>query len=167
MHGWFCTSSGDFIMSRVVVFVACGFTLAACSGTVPGLDFLKSSPPTAALRFESVPPGAEVKVEGRAVARHASSRSRWLSFLRALRSKAISGRPSSCIPRLGEYFLPRSLRRTRCMPIFSGGWRRPSRGQDRKRRPRNPARIRRRRPTHRLYQKRHCSPATPTRADAA
>jgi hypothetical protein len=51
-------------MSRVVAFVACGFTLAACSGTVPGLDFLKSSPPTAALRFESVPAGAEVKVAG-------------------------------------------------------------------------------------------------------
>jgi hypothetical protein len=51
-------------MSRVVAFVACGFTLAACSGTIPGLDFLKSSPPNAALRFESVPPGAEVKVAG-------------------------------------------------------------------------------------------------------
>jgi hypothetical protein len=51
-------------MSRVVAFVACGFTLAACSGPVPGLDFLKSSPPTAALRFETVPPGAEVKVAG-------------------------------------------------------------------------------------------------------
>ena len=64
MHSWFCTSSGDFIMSKVVAFVACGFTLAACSGSGPGLDFLKSSPPTTALRFESVPPGAEVKVAG-------------------------------------------------------------------------------------------------------
>jgi len=51
-------------MIRVVALVACGFALAACSGTVPGLDFLKSSPPTAALRFESVPAGAEVKVAG-------------------------------------------------------------------------------------------------------
>jgi hypothetical protein len=51
-------------MRRVVALVACGFTLAACSASIPGLDFLKSSTPTAALRFESVPPGAEVKVAG-------------------------------------------------------------------------------------------------------
>jgi hypothetical protein len=51
-------------MSRVIAFVACGFTLAACSASVPSLDFLKSSPSTAALRFESVPPGAQVKVSG-------------------------------------------------------------------------------------------------------
>lgn len=49
-------------MSRVIGFVLCGFTLAACSASVPGLDFLKSSPGTAALRFESAPSGAEVKV---------------------------------------------------------------------------------------------------------
>src|SRR6266478_3921009 len=35
----------------------------ACS-MMPNLDFLKSSPPTAALRFESEPPGAEVKASG-------------------------------------------------------------------------------------------------------
>ena len=51
-------------MSRVTVVVACGFTVAACSASNPSLDFLKSSPPTAALRLESVPPGAEVKVLG-------------------------------------------------------------------------------------------------------
>jgi hypothetical protein len=49
-------------MSRVIGVVVCGFTLAACSGSA--LDFLKSSPATTALRFESVPPGAEVKVSG-------------------------------------------------------------------------------------------------------
>ena len=49
-------------MSRVIGVVVCGFTLAACSD-LP-LDFLKSSPATTALRFESVPPGAEVKVSG-------------------------------------------------------------------------------------------------------
>ena len=38
-------------MSRVLAVVACGFTVAACSA-MPSLDFLKSSPPTAALRFE-------------------------------------------------------------------------------------------------------------------
>jgi hypothetical protein len=51
-------------MSRVIGFVVCGFTLAACSASVPSLDFLKSSATTTALRFESVPPGAEVKVSG-------------------------------------------------------------------------------------------------------
>jgi hypothetical protein len=49
-------------MRKVFGFVVCGFTLAACSGSA--LDFLKSSPATTALRFESVPPGAEVKVLG-------------------------------------------------------------------------------------------------------
>src|SRR5271165_865147 len=51
-------------MSRVIAVVVCGFTVAACSGSIPSLDFLKSSPPTAALRFESEPPGAEVKASG-------------------------------------------------------------------------------------------------------
>jgi hypothetical protein len=50
-------------MSRVIAVVVCGFTVAACSA-IPSLDFLKSSPPTAALRFESEPPGAEVKASG-------------------------------------------------------------------------------------------------------
>jgi hypothetical protein len=48
-------------MSRVIAVVACGFTVAACSASMPSLNFLSSSPPTAALRFESEPPGAEVK----------------------------------------------------------------------------------------------------------
>ena len=47
---------------RVVGVLVSGFTLAACSGSA--LDFLKSSSATTALRFESVPPGAEVKVSG-------------------------------------------------------------------------------------------------------
>ena len=51
-------------MSRVIAFVVCGFTLTACSASVPSLDFLKSSPAKTALRFESVPPGAVVKVSG-------------------------------------------------------------------------------------------------------
>jgi hypothetical protein len=50
------------MMRKVIGFVVCGFTLAACSGSA--LDFLKSSPATTALRFESVPPGAEVKISG-------------------------------------------------------------------------------------------------------
>jgi hypothetical protein len=49
------------IMSRVIALVACGFTVAACSASMPSLNFLSSSPPTEALRFESHPSGAEVK----------------------------------------------------------------------------------------------------------
>ena len=54
----------EYVMSRVIGFVVCGFTLAACSASIPSLDFLKSSPAKTALRFESVPPGAQVKVSG-------------------------------------------------------------------------------------------------------
>jgi hypothetical protein len=49
-------------MSKVIAVVACGLTVAACSASLP--DFLKPSPSKAALRFESVPAGAEVKVAG-------------------------------------------------------------------------------------------------------
>jgi hypothetical protein len=49
-------------MSKVIAVVACGLSVAACSASIP--EFLKSSPPKAALRFESVPAGAEVKVSG-------------------------------------------------------------------------------------------------------
>ena len=49
-------------MSKVVAIVVCGLTVAACSASIP--DFLKSSPSKSALRFESVPPGAEVKAAG-------------------------------------------------------------------------------------------------------
>src|SRR6516225_10094422 len=51
-------------MRRVIGFVVCGFTLAACSASIPSLDFFKSSPAKTALRFESAPPGAQVKVAG-------------------------------------------------------------------------------------------------------
>jgi hypothetical protein len=51
----------DPIMSRVIAVMACGFTLAACSTSMPSLNFLNSAPPTEALRIESDPPGAEAK----------------------------------------------------------------------------------------------------------
>ncbi len=53
----------DLTMSRVIAVVACGFTLAACSTSMPSmnLSFLKSSPATEALRIESDPPGADAK----------------------------------------------------------------------------------------------------------
>jgi hypothetical protein len=47
------------IMSRVIAVVACGFILAACSMSMPSLDFFRSSPPTEQLRIESEPPGAD------------------------------------------------------------------------------------------------------------
>jgi hypothetical protein len=48
-------------MTRVIAVVACGFTLAACSTSLPSLEFMKSSPQTEALRIESEPSGAEAK----------------------------------------------------------------------------------------------------------
>ena len=46
-------------MSRVIAVVACGFSLAACSTSLPSLSLLKPSPET--LRIESEPPGADAK----------------------------------------------------------------------------------------------------------
>jgi hypothetical protein len=48
-------------MSRVIALMACGFMLAACSATMPSLDFLKSTPQAETLAIESEPPGAEAK----------------------------------------------------------------------------------------------------------
>ncbi len=49
-------------MSRVIAVMACGFTVAACSTSMPSLEFLKSAPQAEALRIESEPPGAEAKI---------------------------------------------------------------------------------------------------------
>ena len=54
-------AQGEGIMSRVVAVIACGFTLAACSTTMPSLDFMKSAPQSEMLAIESEPPGAEAK----------------------------------------------------------------------------------------------------------
>jgi hypothetical protein len=48
-------------MSRVIAAVACGLTLAACSMSMPSLDFFKSTPATEQLRIESEPPGADAR----------------------------------------------------------------------------------------------------------
>jgi hypothetical protein len=53
-------------MSRVIAvmacgFMPCGFMLAACSTTMPSLDFMKSAPQAESLAIESEPPGAEAK----------------------------------------------------------------------------------------------------------
>ena len=51
----------DPIMSRVIAVPVCGFMLAACSTTMPSLDFMKSAPQGESLAIESEPPGAEAK----------------------------------------------------------------------------------------------------------
>jgi hypothetical protein len=49
------------ITGRVIAVAACGLSLAACSTSLSGLSFMKSTPPTEALRIETDPPGAEAK----------------------------------------------------------------------------------------------------------
>jgi hypothetical protein len=51
----------EAIMSRVIAVMACGFMLAACSTTMPSLDFMKSAPQAESLAIESEPAGAEAK----------------------------------------------------------------------------------------------------------
>src|SRR5262245_7696052 len=48
-------------MSRVIAVVVCGLMVAACSATMPSLDFLKSTPQSETLAIASEPPGAEAK----------------------------------------------------------------------------------------------------------
>ena len=48
-------------MSRVIPILACGVSLAACSMSMPNMDFLKPSPTTQVLRIESDPPGADAQ----------------------------------------------------------------------------------------------------------
>jgi hypothetical protein len=48
-------------MSRVIAAMACGFALAACTMSMPSLDFFKSAPATENLRLESEPPGADAR----------------------------------------------------------------------------------------------------------
>jgi hypothetical protein len=48
-------------MRRVIAIVACGFTATACSASMPSINFLSAWHPAEVLRFESKPPGAEVR----------------------------------------------------------------------------------------------------------
>lgn len=48
-------------MSRVIAIAACGILVAACSMSMPSLDFFRSGPPTEVLRIESEPPGADAR----------------------------------------------------------------------------------------------------------
>src|SRR5713101_543492 len=114
-------------MSRIIAVVACGFTVAACSA-LPSLDFLKSSPPTAALRFESEPPGAEVKASGQTCRTPCELTSKLVpSFRRHLRSRATNRRPSQYAQNR-EYFLPLGSFPTPSMQIFGRSLHRPRNG---------------------------------------
>jgi hypothetical protein len=48
-------------MGRVLAILASGFVLAACSMSMPSMDFFKSGPATDVLRVESEPPGADAR----------------------------------------------------------------------------------------------------------
>ena len=48
-------------MTRVLAVTACSFALAACSMSMPSMDFFKSTPPTEVLRVEFEPPGADAR----------------------------------------------------------------------------------------------------------
>jgi hypothetical protein len=48
-------------MRRLILIVACGFTLTACANYLPSFGFFKSSPAVEQLRIESEPQGAEAK----------------------------------------------------------------------------------------------------------
>src|SRR5262245_32986915 len=48
-------------MSRVIAIAACGLVVAACSMSMPGVDFFRSGPATEVLRIESEPPGADAR----------------------------------------------------------------------------------------------------------
>ncbi|MBN9048146.1 MAG: PEGA domain-containing protein [Rhizobiales bacterium] len=49
-------------MYRVIAIIGGGLMLAACSSSGSNFELFKSSPSTDAVRFESEPPGADVKV---------------------------------------------------------------------------------------------------------
>jgi hypothetical protein len=48
-------------MSRVIAIAACGLVVAACSMSMPSMDFFRSGPATEVLRIESEPPGADAR----------------------------------------------------------------------------------------------------------
>lgn len=52
---------GIIMMSRGIAVLACGFCLAACSTTLPSLNFMRSPPAKEALRIVSEPPGADAR----------------------------------------------------------------------------------------------------------
>jgi hypothetical protein len=53
---------GSSFAARIVGVVAMGLGLAACSFSMPSMDFFSSKPTTASLSIESNPPGADAKL---------------------------------------------------------------------------------------------------------
>ena len=53
---------GSSFAARIVGVVATGLGLAACSFSMPSMDFFSSKPTTASLSIESNPPGADAKL---------------------------------------------------------------------------------------------------------
>jgi hypothetical protein len=51
----------DQTMSRVIAVALCGFSLAACSSSLPSFDIFRGGPASEQLRIESEPPGADAK----------------------------------------------------------------------------------------------------------
>src|SRR5262249_18960095 len=51
----------EAIMNRVIAVMACGFMLAACSTTMPSLDFMKSAPQAETLAIQAEPARGEAK----------------------------------------------------------------------------------------------------------
>jgi PEGA domain len=60
---------GSSFAARIVGVVATGLGLAACSFSMPSMDFFSSKPTTASLSIESNPPGADAKLSTGATCR--------------------------------------------------------------------------------------------------
>ncbi len=56
-----CRNKRRWIMRRVILIAGASLGLAGCGSSMPSMDFLKSTPPTATVRLESVPPGADAR----------------------------------------------------------------------------------------------------------
>jgi hypothetical protein len=60
---------GSSFAARIAGVVATGLGLAACSFSMPSMDFFSSKPTTASLSIESNPPGADAKLSTGATCR--------------------------------------------------------------------------------------------------
>ena len=145
-------------MSRVIAVVACGFTLAACSMSMPSFDFFKSTPAIETLRLESEPPGADARTaQGQscrtpcelavpAAAETSPSRSRWPATSRRPCRSDRNRRPASSIRTSWPDCSPIRSTPSSCRSARSGGRRRRGAAPRRSRsprirpRPRRPAR---------------------------
>lgn len=57
-----CRNKRRWIMRRVILIAGASVALAGCGSlSMPSMDFLKPTPPSATVRLESVPPGADAR----------------------------------------------------------------------------------------------------------